>query len=383
MIENSIALMTAIDLLIVVITVVVVWRNFHSGTGGPPAAPKIGLRLVMIGIVIIGLYYFADLVAMQVLPAFMSIPKSVEVMENLHRNFSWMVGLFSVLAISIGFSELKRTQEELAAKNRILENLSTNLSRYLSPQVYDAIFRGDQMVEIASKRKKLTIFFSDIAGFTEMTDRLEPEELSSLINHYLTEMSKIALEFGATIDKYVGDSILAFFGDPESKGVKEDAIACVEMAIAMQRRMRELQDQWMDLGLEKPFELRIGINTGYCAVGNFGSDDRMDYTIIGNEVNLASRLETTAEEGGIDIAHETFSLVKDYIQAEEQEAISLKGFDEPVRVYRVAGIYEDLESDGKVIRRDRDGIKFTIDMTRTEKVDAIRAVEDVLAELKR
>ncbi len=109
----------------------------------------------------------------------------------------------------------------------------------------------------------------------------------------LTEMSKIALEYGATIDKYIGDAILAFFGDPESKGVKEDATACVEMAIAMQRRMRELQSQWLDSGLGKPFQLRIGINTGYCTVGNFGSEDRMDYTIIGNEVNLASRLESS------------------------------------------------------------------------------------------
>ena len=151
----------------------------------------------------------------------------------------------------------------------------------------------------------------------------------------------------------------------------------------MQRRMRELQNQWMDLGLEKPFQLRIGINTGYCTVGNFGSSNRMDYTIIGNEVNLASRLETTAKEGGIDISHETYSLVKDKFQAEEQEAISLKGFAKPVRVYRVGGIYEDLESEGQIFRQDRDGIKFTVDLTRTAKVEAVRALEDMLAELKR
>ena len=96
-------------------------------------------------------------------------------------------------------------------------------------------------MEIASTRKKLTIFFSDIADFTSTADDLESEELTGLLNHYLTEMSKIALEHGATIDKYIGDAFLAFFGDPETKGVKEDAIACVNMAVAMQRRMRELQ----------------------------------------------------------------------------------------------------------------------------------------------
>ena len=177
--------------------------------------------------------------------------------------------------------------------------LSTKLSKYLSPQVYSSIFTGQRSVEIASNRKKLTVFFSDIVDFTATTDDLESEELTALLNRYLTEMSKIALEHGATIDKYIGDAILLFFGDPETKGIKEDAIACVSMAIAMQRRMRELQSEWRDAGLEKPFQLRIGISTGYCTVGNFGSDDRMDYTIIGNEVNLASRLQSHAEPGGI------------------------------------------------------------------------------------
>ena len=252
------------------------------------------------------------------------------------------ISLFAIVVISVGFTELKRTQEELAEKNHLLESLSSKLSRYLSPQVYGSIFRGEQNVEIASKRKKLTIFFSDIAGFTETTDSLESEELTNLLNHYLTEMSKIALEYGATIDKYVGDAILAFFGDPESRGVKEDATACVEMAIAMQRRMRELQSQWLDLGSEKPFQLRIGINTGYCTVGNFGSDDHMDYTVIGNEVNLASRLETSADEGGILIAHETYSLVKESVLAEEQKPIIVKGFAKSIRIYRVVGIYAEI-----------------------------------------
>ena len=94
-------------------------------------------------------------------------------------------------------------------------------------------------------------------------------------------MSQIALSYGATIDKYVGDAIVIFFGDPETRGVNEDALACVEMALAMRKRMLELHDQWRASGIEKPLECRIGINTGYCTVGNFGSEDRMDYTIIG------------------------------------------------------------------------------------------------------
>ncbi len=234
--------------------------------------------------------------------------------------------------------ELEKANSTVVEKNQALEGLSVKLSKYLSPQVYASIFSGDQSVEIASKRKKLTVFFSDIADFTGTTDSLESEDLTNLLNHYLTEMSKIALDHGATIDKYVGDAIIAFFGDPETRGVKEDARTCVNMAIAMQRRMRELRSEWLDMGLERPFEVRIGINTGFCTVGNFGSAVRMDYTIIGNEVNLAARLESLAEVGGILLAHETHSLVKDTVMAEEGDTLTVKGFARPVRTYSVVGL---------------------------------------------
>src|SRR5687767_16007468 len=112
---------------------------------------------------------------------------------------------------------------------------------------------------------------------------MESEDLTQLLNHYLTEMSKIALQYGATIDKYVGDAIVMFFGDPESRGVREDALACVRMALAMQARIAELSPGWSDMGIEMPLSCRIGIHTGYCTVGNFGSEDRMDYTIRSEE----------------------------------------------------------------------------------------------------
>ena len=188
--------------------------------------------------------------------------------------------------------ELKQRDEELAVKTNALEQLSNQLAKYLSPQVYELIFTGRSKVAVASRRKKLTIFFSDLEGFTETTERLESEDLTQLLNHYLTEMSKIALQFGGTIDKYVGDAILIFFGDPDTQGIKADALACVSMAIAMRKRMRELDSVWRASGIEKPPRCRTGINTGFCTVGNFGSEDRMDYTIIGSGVNLARRLRT-------------------------------------------------------------------------------------------
>jgi class 3 adenylate cyclase len=274
-------------------------------------------------------------------------------------------------------------EDQLAEKNRTLELLSKKLSKYLSPQVYDSIFTGQQAVEISSKRKKLTVFFSDIADFTSTTDSLESEELTTLLNHYLTEMSKIALEHGATIDKYIGDAIVAFFGDPESRGPKGDALACVRMAIAMQRRMHELQLQWQDLGTQKPFRLRIGINTGYCTVGNFGSEDRMDYTAIGGEVNLAARLQSHAEIGSILLAHETYSLVKDEIAAEELAPVVVKGFAQPVRVYRVLRISDDL--DEAIVRYASRGLRveaYLNSITPEDRGEAIRAVEELLLKLK-
>ena len=153
-------------------------------------------------------------------------------------------------------------------------------------------------------------------------------------------MSRIALQYGATIDKYVGDGIMIFFGDPDSRGTKEDALACVKMAIAMQARVRELASLWRDAGIERPLACRIGINTGYCTVGNFGSEDRMDYTIIGNAVNLASRLEREAPPGSILISFETYALVKDEVRCEERGHIEVRGIAYPVATYEPIGLQD-------------------------------------------
>ena len=280
-------------------------------------------------------------------------------------------------------NHLEAAHNEVTAKNRALELLSSKLSKYLSPQIYQSIFSGSQTVEIASKRKKLTIFFSDIAGFTETTDNLESEDLTNVLNQYLTEMSSIGLAHGATIDKYIGDAMLLFFGDPESKGVTEDAKACVTMAIAMQRRMRELEHEWRRRGLERPFRIRIGICTGFCTVGNFGSTDRMDYTIIGNEVNLAARLQSAVEPGGILISHETNALVQDIVLTEEFPPMTVKGFLKPIKTYKVLGTYQELVDDGRVVLQERDGLRVLVDLTKQVSSEAIKVLEEVLAELKK
>jgi PAS domain S-box-containing protein len=266
------------------------------------------------------------------------------------------------VAVYSDITELKQREEELAGKSDAMELLSKRLARYLSPQIYDSVFSGRTEAKIASQRKKLTVFFSDIAGFTKASERMEPEDLTNLLNHYLTEMSVIALQHGATIDKFVGDAIVIFFGDPETLGVKEDALACVGMAVAMRDRMAELQSIWRTAGIERPLQCRIGINTGYCTVGNFGSENRLDYTIIGAGVNLASRLESIAEPGEILVSYETSALINDEFRCESRGEISVKGMAYPVTAYRVVGRRQSIDCEHDLIRVEEPKFRLEIDL---------------------
>ena len=264
-----------------------------------------------------------------------------------------------------------------------IEKLAAKLSKYLSPQVYESIFSGKQNVKIEAYRKKLTVFFSDIKGFTELTDRLEPEVLSSLLNSYLNEMSKIALKHGGTIDKFVGDAILIFFGDPESKGDREDANSCVLMALEMRERMKYMRKLWEDQGISKPLNIRIGINTGYCNVGNFGSEDRLDYTIIGGEVNLASRLESKADSGQILISHETYALIKKQIVCEKKEEINVKGIAHKIQTYQVIETEKDKKNKKNSFREEYDGFSLAVDLSRSEKKKVVSSLKRVLMDIEK
>ena len=312
-------------------------------------------------------------------------PKSLDAVTERPDELGRLARVFSGMGQTVLAREEKldtlvqERTKALAERTEQLETLSTKLSKYLAPQVYASIFQGRQQVEIASNRKKLTVFFSDIVGFTETTENLDSEELTSILNRYLNEMAGIALKYGATLDKYVGDAIIAFFGDPETRGVAEDAKACVAMAVEMQRRVAELESQWQEGGLERSLRVRMGINTGFCTVGNFGSQDRMDYTIIGGAVNLASRLESAADPGKILISRETWSLVKDAVIAEEIPPLTLKGFGRPLQVYELLGLRESVAT--KTIRRKFDGMNITIELARGNREQAIQVLKELIDEI--
>ncbi len=283
--------------------------------------------------------------------------------------------VLSFTALVIGGLRLAQVRQEIAREQEKAARLARNLAKYLSPQVWEMIFSGKKSVRLETQRKKLTVFFSDIRGFTELSEELEAEALTDLLNNYLNEMSKIALKYGGTIDKFVGDCVMVFFGDPSTQGAKKDAVAAVSMGIAMRKHMKVLRQQWRAQGITKPLEIRMGINTGYCTVGNFGADTRMDYTIIGREVNLASRLESASEAGEILISHETYSLIKDVIMCRDKGQIAVKGFSRPVQIYQVVDSRRDLGAAPSYVEHELPGFSMYLDTNNIQNYDKERVIQ--------
>ncbi len=230
---------------------------------------------------------------------------------------------------------------EAKKQSKKIEILGDQLKKYVPPQIHQALLVGRYDTGITTRRKKVTIFFSDIKNFTSTSENLQPEDLTKYLNEYFSEMTQIALDHGATIDKYIGDAMMVFFGDPETKGEREDARACVEMALNMRERMSELQSKWSGEGFADPFQVRMGINTGYCNVGNFGSDQRLTYTIIGGEVNVAARMESSADANGILMSYETYAHCQDFIKVEQRQAIKMKGINRDIKIFSVLGRNND------------------------------------------
>ena len=255
------------------------------------------------------------------------------------------------------------------------------LAKYFSPQVYDSIFSGDLEVEIQSKRKQLTVFFSDIKGFSEITERLEPELLTTIVTDYLTAMTNIVVKYGGTVDKYIGDAIMVFFGDPHTKGPKQDAVLCAKMALEMKERLWEIRKIWHDLGVAQPLDIRIGIHSDICTVGNFGSHDRLDYTTIGNGVNLASRLESNAQTNQILISEDTYFLIKDEIVCDKKEEILVKNIKHPIQTYEIKGLKKDLS---EPLQAEEKGFSLFMDPSCSEDIEEKRKVlEEALRLLNR
>jgi adenylate cyclase len=266
-------------------------------------------------------------------------------------------------------------RRDAQAGRRSGEAMNEHLKRYISPQLYAtlATASGDR----TNNRRQLTVCFTDLSGFTALMDRLPEESITRVLNEYLNAMADIAIRYGGTVDKFMGDGVMVFFGDPETNGAKEDAIACVKMALGMRGCLAGLARRWRTEGLDNQLQMRVGIHSGYCSVGNFGSESRMDYTAVGGVVNIASRLEASAPIDGILISSSTRALVHEAICLEPFERQQLKGITKPVETFRV--LAESRERQLEKLDEEVPGLRVQLN-PREVNVAAARALLELALE---
>lgn len=232
--------------------------------------------------------------------------------------------------------EFNRSLEEKVKRQVEEIQRTSRLKRYVSPQIAENIISLGSDKYLNNARKLLTICFSDLKGFTEATESMEPEDTINLLNEYFTEMTNIIFRYGGTLDKFIGDGILVFFGDPIM--YNNHAERAIRMAIDMREKVRELRNHWLKSGCN--IDIYFGLNTGYVTVGNIGSEIQMNYTVIGHQVNIAHRLQMEARPGQILITARTLSEIKDVVETEKIKNVKLKGIIKPIDVYDVLRLKE-------------------------------------------
>ncbi|MBX3744244.1 MAG: response regulator [Verrucomicrobiae bacterium] len=296
----------------------------RSGRQGIDLAGRAQPDLVLLDVVMPDLDGFATCRAFQAHPDLRDIPiiflTANRESEDVVKGFE--VGAVDYVTKPFHAAELLsrvNTHLQLRAAREKLGRLATQLARYLSPQVHAAIFSGERAVRRETRRRYLTVFFSDIVGFTARTEATGDAELAAWLNDYLDRMAQIAQRHRGTLDKFIGDSVMVFFGDPDSSGPDEDARRCLRMARDMVRAAR-------DLGTC----IRVGIHSGECVVGNFGSEVQLNYTIIGTVVNVAARLQTASQPDRILITETTRSLLGPGFPCTPNGPVELRGIAHPI-----------------------------------------------------
>jgi adenylate cyclase len=216
-------------------------------------------------------------------------------------------------------------------EEREKEATQRSFEAYLPPSVVKRqLAHPESIFEV--QKKELTIMFTDIKSFTTYSSTMSPDQIQNFLAEYFDAMVQIVFKYEGTVDKYIGDGLMVFFGAPEPQD--DHAVRCVKAAIEMQKKCRELKEKWVREGLF-PLKIRIGINTGEVVVGNMGTRKKLAYTVLGSDVNLANRLESNAPVEGIMISKRTYELIKDQIPTEPHEPVLVKGLDTPIEVYTV------------------------------------------------
>lgn len=250
------------------------------------------------------------------------------VMEML----TWTSSIYVALVILLVWAGVTLYQYLVSDKDKRF--IKGAFQQYLSPEVIGQLMDNPDLLKLGGERREMTAFFSDVAGFSSISEQLTPEQLVNLLNMYLTQMSNIIMDYGGTVDKYEGDAIIAFFGAPVS--YEDHAKRACHVTVDMQRKLDVLREEWMADGLPR-IDHRIGLNTGQMVVGNMGSEDRFDYTMMGNSVNLAARLEGANKNYGTYsmISEMTYQPAKDAVEVRELDLIRVIGINTPVRVYEL------------------------------------------------
>lgn len=230
----------------------------------------------------------------------------------------------------IALTGLAARQAQESAEKRYITQL---FGRYVSPGVVKELIRHKDLVKLQGRKERLTMFFSDVRGFTTMSEKMKPEDVSAMLNEYFSRMTRIVFKHGGTLDKFMGDAIMCFFGNPIF--FPDHPKRAVEMALEMKEEMQKLKQEWKDKGRESSFDVGMGINTGEVVVGNLGSEEFFDYTVIGDDVNLACRLESNAKRGQIIISEIVYQEVKDFFEILKLDPITVKGKAKPVQIYEV------------------------------------------------
>ena len=228
-----------------------------------------------------------------------------------------------------------RVEEQMAELVRTGE-----LKRFLPHQVAEGLLAGQLSPAEGFERRKLTLLFADMVGFTDLSDTLEPEELSEVLNEYLREMTAVAVSHRGTLDNYIGDGLMVIFGAPIFDEEEVQAWAAVQAAFGMKARAEELTAAIRERGIPADLRVRVGVNTGHCTVGVFGSDVLRAYKAVGFAVNVAARLQSEAEPGTVLAGFRTYALVKDRVRAEQREPLLLKGAARPVEAWEILGLVD-------------------------------------------
>jgi adenylate cyclase len=202
-------------------------------------------------------------------------------------------------------------------------------------QIAEGLLAGELQASEGFERRKVTLLFADMVGFTDLSDSLEPEELAEVLNQFLREMTSVAVAHGGTLDNYIGDGLMVLFGAPQPAEEQAQAWSAIQAAFGMKARSDELASDIRSRGIPADLRIRVGVNTGHCTVGVFGSDVLRAYKAVGFAVNVASRLQTAADPGTVLAGFRTYALVKDRVKASPREALTLKGAARPVEAWEI------------------------------------------------